>query len=472
MNVQLKKFIKNFSYSFTSNIISVFINMITLLLLPKLLSVSDYGYYQLYVFYSSYVGFFHLGLCDGIYLRYGGDEYRNLNRSVLSFQFWGMLLCEIIMMTVLSVFIFYSSQEFDIKFVLWYTLFTTILIIPKTMLSYILQTTNKIKQYSVITISEKLTFLILILAVVLIKVSSYKYIFLADLISKSISLIISIKYCKDIVIAKICSFIIGIQEVKINIKVGSKLMIANIAGSLILGTIRQAIQNHWSIEVFGKVSLSITISNMLMLFVGTISIVLFPMLRRMSYEKVKELYSLMRNVMMIILLSMLLLYFPSHYLISHWLPKYADSLIYMSILFPVCIYESKTTMLINTYLKTIRKENILLYVNITTMLLSILLTFYNVYILENLNMTILAILILFAFRCIIGELLLSLYIKVSVKKDILLEIIMTIVFVASNWFIGGFMAFCIYLIFMINYLFMKKGDLKYLMIITKANLKK
>ncbi len=39
-----------------------------------------------------------------------------------------------------------------------------------------------------------------------------------------------------------------------------------------------------------------------------------------------------------------------------WLPEYADSLQYMGILFPIVIYEGRMSLLINTYLKTIRKE--------------------------------------------------------------------------------------------------------------------
>ena len=50
--------------------------------MSKLIGVEKYGYWQLYLFYTSYVGFFQLGWNDGIYLRYGGEDYNNLDKGL------------------------------------------------------------------------------------------------------------------------------------------------------------------------------------------------------------------------------------------------------------------------------------------------------------------------------------------------------------------------------------------------------
>lgn len=459
MNTKLTSAIKNFAYSFSSNIISIFINFIVLLILPKVLSVASYGYYQLYMFYSGYIGFFHFGWCDGIYLRYGGKRYKELDYSVFSFQFWALLLFEVLISSVLIIGTFLFVSETDKVFILSITILTILIVLPKTMLTYILQSTNRIKNYALVTISERVIFLSLMILLLIFQQHSYKLILLADVVGKTISLMLSIFYCRKIVTAKVCKFYLGIREAWENLKVGSKLMVANIAGTLILGVVRFAIEDNWSIEVFGKISLSITLSNMLMLFVGSVSVVLFPMLRRMENDRIKYLYAMMRNSLMIFLLGMLLLYFPVYYIISNWLPAYSDSLVYMAILFPVCIYDSKMIMLVNTYLKTLRKEKDLLVINLFTLSLSAVLTYINVIILHNLDLTVISIVILFAFRCIISELILSRYMDIKVKKDIYLELILTIVFIFSSWFIGGIDAFIIYLFAYLAYMLLKKNEI-------------
>ncbi len=45
-----------------------------------------YSYWQLYFLYLTYIGFFHLGWIDGIYLKYGGLEYNNRYRTVFYSQ--------------------------------------------------------------------------------------------------------------------------------------------------------------------------------------------------------------------------------------------------------------------------------------------------------------------------------------------------------------------------------------------------
>ena len=61
--------IKNLLYSVSANIISMLVSAVLLILLPNLLGETEYGYWQLYLFYTSYVGFFHFGIVDGIYYR-------------------------------------------------------------------------------------------------------------------------------------------------------------------------------------------------------------------------------------------------------------------------------------------------------------------------------------------------------------------------------------------------------------------
>lgn len=80
LNNKVITFVKNFSYTFSSNILTMIVSALVILIVPKLIGVQEYGYWQLYMFYSFYVGFLHFGWNDGIYLRYGGQDYKDLNK--------------------------------------------------------------------------------------------------------------------------------------------------------------------------------------------------------------------------------------------------------------------------------------------------------------------------------------------------------------------------------------------------------
>ena len=131
-------------------------------------------------------------------------------------------------------------------------------------------------------------------------------------------------------------------------------MFANIAGLLINGIVRFAIENHWNVETFGKVSTNDNVEYADGL-ISAVSVVIYPMLKQTPEERLAQMYKTIRMMLMIPVLGMLLVYYPAKVLLSGWLPQYAESLKYMALLFLMCVYESKV-LLINTYLKALRKE--------------------------------------------------------------------------------------------------------------------
>lgn len=157
-----------------------------------------------------------------------------------------------------------------------------------------------------------------------------------------------------------------------------------------------------------------------------------------------------------------------------WLPEYNESLNYMSILFPMVLFESKMGLLINPYLKTFRKENSLLKINLLTVVFSLLLTLITVFFIGNINLAILSITFLLAFRSVVSEIYISKILKENFLSDILLELIMSIIFIFLSWNFNIKLAMPIYLITYIIYIIVKRKDalmvFKYLKDISKKEL--
>ena len=83
-----------------SNILKLLTGVLVGFLLPKIIGITDYGYYKTFTLYASYVGLLHFGFADGIYLKYGGKNYEELDKSSFRFYTAFLIVLEIIVSCV------------------------------------------------------------------------------------------------------------------------------------------------------------------------------------------------------------------------------------------------------------------------------------------------------------------------------------------------------------------------------------
>jgi len=435
------------------------ISVLIVLIVPKMIGVDQYGYFQLYLFYASYVGILHFGWNDGIYLKYGGAEYNKLDKRLFFSQFWMLFLLESIISLIVFLFSPFITHDINKVFILKIISLCLLFTNMRDMILYILQSTNRIKEYVQITIIGRVFYFCITVLFLIMGNFSFKYIIIGELFGRFISLGYAIYKCKDIVFLKISLFYFSFKEALENMSIGIKLMFSNFASMLIIGVVRFGIERAWDVDTFGKVSLTLSISNFLMLFITAVGIILYPILRRTEDQKLSNIYFTMRNFIMILLLGFLIVCYPLKSILYLWLPKYADSLKYMTLVFPMVLFAGKMELLINTYLKTLRKEKAMLKINLVVLFFSILLTSINVIVLKNLILTIVSIVILLSLRCIIAEIYLSSILNISIYKDIFLELIMTSIFIFTGWFINSWIAVLLYCLSYLLYLLIKRKDI-------------
>lgn len=440
----MSSFFKNISFTFASNLICTLISVMVTFILPKGISVENYGYFQLYFFYVNYTGFLHFGWADGLFLRYGGAYYESLKKDVFGSQFKIYWVIEILF----SLFFCFAAlcladgpQRTKVFLLIGASIAFNL---PKTYLQYLLQATNRIKEYATLITLERIIFGLFVLAIVCLGKDSFILAITADLLGKLLSLTFALYHCRDLLTSH---FIVSkgvFREIVSNINVGSKLMLANIASLLIIGIVRWAIDQKWDVSTFGKISLTLSISNIMMIFVRSVSMVMLPTLRRIDGQKYASIYNDIKVVLFALMFGGLLIYYPLYIVLTIWLPNYAECLKYMAILFPLCVFEGKLSILVEMYLKTMRLEKKILVSNIATLIFSVVATFVSVFILKNLSMAVMCILVIFAFRTTLGEYLLSKHLDINFYRNILVEIGLVVVFVCSSWFVGGIMGLLIY----------------------------
>ena len=451
MNEKAKKLMRNLNYTVTANLLVLAISLILNLVVPKIIGITEYSYWQLYIFYSTYVGVFHLGWIDGIYLKIGGEEYKNLDRRSLGTQFYYLFIFQSILGFIILLFSFYLIPDPNKKIILIATALLLIITNLKGFILLVLQSTNRIKEYAKLSVNDRYIYIVLALIYLFTGGTSFTILIGLDVLSRLIVTIWGMTFIKNLLLVKRQRLREVSPEIFDNIQVGSKLMLGNTASLLILGIFRLLVEQNWSIEVFGKLSFALSISNMFMMFITATSVVLYPVLRRTDRSNLSNIYIKVRTVFVPFTLSLLLFFNPIRIVLEWWLPDYATSLFFMGILFPMVVYEGRNFLLVTTYLNTIRQEKVILISNIITLIITTITSYISIYIFKSINLTVISIMLCLALRCIIAESMLAKVLNIKIFKENIIEGIVIIVFITGNIVLDKKISFLTYLIIYIFY---------------------
>ena len=451
----MRRFSKNITFAFIAQFVSISSSLFITFIIPKYLSVAEFGYWQLFVFYSSFVGFFHFGFNDGVYLKLGGksvDEVNNpLLKSGLLFSFFSQLIISIIIVGVCFFLKFGEERSF-----IFYTLaFYLIIFNLSNFFLFFFQATNRINLYAVSAIADKLLLLALLIAIFIAfwDSLSFKTVIVLFIVGRLCSLIYSINKNKKLLKSK-AEFCFN--DYKNTIKVGAILMLSNIASTLILGISRFIVDFSWGLESFGKFSLSLSIVGFFLLFLSQFGMVLFPSLRQRKKEDLIPVFLKIRDITSFCLFFVYLLFFPLKLILAYWLPLYSESLVYLILLLPLCIFDGKMQILFSTYFKVFRMENLLLILNIFAVLICLFLNFIALFILKSIVLVILASSFTVALRSIFANIILSKKNNISIGWDSIIDALYSIFFVCSFWFLDDYFAFTIVLFLFLLFTFYKR----------------
>ncbi len=460
MKASVKGILHKVLYSVSANVTGMLVSIILALIVPKLMGIEQYGYWQLYSFYVTYVGFFHFGWADGIYLRYGGKYYDELDKYLMHSQYWLLASLEILISLGIALFAIIFIKDSNRTIILIASGLNCILILPRTVLEFLLQCTGRVKEFARNTIAERLIYASLVLVFLFAGYRRFEFMLVADLVAKIFAMVYIAWICRDIVFNKGVKVSISIAEGWKNITVGIQLLIANIAGNLIIGIVRFAIEWVWDIATFGKVSFSLSISGFILTFIAAVGIVIFPLIKRSDQNKLPLLYETLGTLLSGAMIVFLIVYYPTQWLLKLWLPHYGEAIGYFALLFPLCIFEARSSLLINTYLKALRKERAMLYLNGMSVGLSLIVTAIVVFWLRNLTLTIIAITFLQAVRCFVPDLFLQKTMRMKYSYEVVWDIMATMVFIIGNWVVGGLLGWGIYCAFVVCLLFLRRGEFK------------
>ncbi|MBP3761729.1 MAG: hypothetical protein J6I55_09715, partial [Ruminococcus sp.] len=368
----------------------------------------------LYIFYTGYLIITALGLSDGVQLKIAGKKYDQLDFDEQCSLFWLSSGIQVIIYVILLLTATFMIKEADKRYAVLCACIVGFVTHPRYYLYTLLQGVNRLKEYSHIIITERSISIVISIAALLLGFKDFRLMILFDVIGRILSFMLAMYFCKEIVfrkpvldssiIRKACSYTLS----------GAMILFAMQTSSIVIGVNRYGIEHQWGIEEFSKISLAIALSNMVLRCVNSISVVMFPTLRNIDENKLPEIYENINAVLMSAIFIFMCFFKPVCYLIGFWLPQYADSLKYSILLLPICIYECKYSLLINTNLKTLNKEKSIGAINMVSVIISFIMAFLCIGVLKNMELAIVGILIALSIRSMIGECIISKIFSINV----------------------------------------------------------
>lgn len=455
MSIEARKLAGNIGVAFVAQGFALCVSFIMSFFVPKILGTQEFGYWQLFIFYTNYVSLLQLGLNDGIYLIYGGRTRDELNLPTIRAVFRTNLVFQLLVATmIMACAVCFIDDRSRVQVLIATGLYAFLFNITY-FIGFLFQATNEVKKYSVSQVIDRLFFLVVLVFLIVVRVDSYVPYVAAFLFGRCVAFGYAIVAGRD--------FIWGpraregvMKECLRDMRVGIKLTFANMASLLVLGIFRFVVDAQWSIEVFGQFSLALTLVSFFLTFISQISMVLFPTLRRVRKEDLAHFFQSVSGLLAAIMPIAYIIYAPIAIVLSCWLPDYGDALVYFALLLPICVFDSRMSMLGTTILKVAREETFLLVLNCATVLLSFILALVGAVILHDLSAMCLFAVVSVAVRALVAEVFLSRNLGFPIASHISIligELALACIFIIVNSvcseLMAGILILAAYLVFLL-----------------------
>ena len=336
----------NITFAILSQVITILKNIFVSLVLPKLLPIDGFGYWQLFILYASFVGIFHFGITDGMYLRVSKSKKEEFSSGEIKGQFKLLVCIDFVVSLILLGILTLLNLEGD-RFIIMLMIGIYLVVANiEWYLGHLFQAIEKGKTYSNAIIVSTMFFLVVFLVLAICGVQDYKIYVSAYILSTLINAIYLIFKSKFIVKSKSNSIRDIIELTQKDIKIGIFLTISNFSNLLILGGAKKAIDIFFGLTSFSKVSFSISLINFFLVFLSQVGLVILPFLSSQKDEDKKDSYHTISSFLSFFLLLAYVAYVPLVIFVKLWLPNYVESLSYLGLLLPICIYDGYMKILL------------------------------------------------------------------------------------------------------------------------------
>lgn len=423
--------------AFASQGLALALSAVTALVVPKVLGVEQYGLWQLFLFYAGYVGLFHFGLNDGMYLLVGGTPRSHVDASSLSSQFRLGMAVQTLIAAAIALVAAFVGVDADRAFVLTSTALFLVVNNASLYWGLLFQAVGETRRYSAFVAVGKTAFLVPLLVLVAMRTVDFRAYVVAYLLAQIVGLGYCLFNARDLLVAPALPLAQAAREALASIGVGIKLMVASLSGLLVLGLARFAIDGVWGVESFAEASFALSIASLVQVFSSQMGMVLFPALRRVDDDARRRSFGIARMGLDLALPIVYVLYVPLAAVLGWWLPAFAQGLGYLALLLPLVVFNAKTDILGTTMFKVQRDEKRLLALNLATLAVSGAGVALGAFILRSIDAVLLSVTIASVARALVAEGMVARGLDAKPKRPLLGLPCMTAAFAAATVALGA-----------------------------------
>ena len=340
---------KGLIYVLVANLINLLFNLIISFILPYYLSIDSYATVKTYQLYIGYVGLFHLGFVDGIYLKYGGNDLTEIKTSELLSSLNTLRFFEILVTVVIlgCSFLVHARVFF----------FFALSVMPLNMMSFFKQLYQATGRYSlygrIINTSTLLVFLTDILLLLFRFRNAYYFLVANFAVYLVVWLVLEIR-ARSIFEKVVDSCIVSYDILKENIMIGIPLTIGNLSSTLLTSMDRWFVKILMNTQAFAQYSFAVSVEGFLNVAITPFTVTLYNYLCKMKdVHRVRKV----RNLIMAFSAFIISGAFPAVYIINHFLVQYNNSSTVLFLLFASQIFFIITkSFYVNMY-KATKRQN-------------------------------------------------------------------------------------------------------------------
>lgn len=383
-----KKTRKDIIFVLIGNIISIFGSVLAGFVIPKILGITEFGYYKTFTLYTGYIGLFHFGFCDGIQLIFAGKKQEDLNQKLfLSFTHF-LLIIEAVIAFIICVFSLFFLEN-NLKFIFCCVALNLFLQNMMTYYQFILQCTQQFKEYSLKNIVNSVLNSLGIISLWLFykfgnveSVSFKAYVTILLSIYTLMVVWFLIRF-RNITFGKGTSFKETWPYIKRCFTLGFPLLVANLCSGLILSFDSQFVNVYFDTDIYAVYAFAYSILSMVTTMISAITIVIYPTLKKTEKDKLTEVFPHLVSLLTVFISGCLIMFYPLVPVIHFVLPQYTGSLIIFRIILPGLMLSSIVSVIIQNYYKALGKPGLFFVFSAITLIISIGLNFAAYYIFKT-----------------------------------------------------------------------------------------
>ena len=367
---------KNILLVTSSNLLTLLTAVAIGLIMPKFVSFETYAGYRTYTLYMGYVVIFHLGIVNGVALRFGEKSYDALPTDRFRLYTRSLALLELFfqIMMFLAYIGYCSMNGQGIRLT---PIVFVIINIFQSNLRHYLSTIDRFSgrfdvdaALNVLYDFAQLITLVILLAKGIDDVTVY----LGFITLLNFLLLVMYLFAnRQIVVGKITSGSSSLSDVILNVKRGSYVMTGELMGSLILGIDSIFAQLFFDDKSFSQYTFAVYIIVAAYTLMSTVDSLIFPYLKRLDKRNIKKSYSKLKLATFAVSGIMYAAILLARPLIPMLLPNYSESMKYLGILGITVVFRAVIGLACGNFMRAMDMEKEYFRNNIFALVLAVVL---------------------------------------------------------------------------------------------------